>query len=257
MKDHTGHFEPQFEARFAANAAEVEACLKLRYEVFVAELGGDGEGVDRSRLTESDHFDSFCDHILLLDHSKAGEAVIGTYRVMSAPQAANAGGFYTAGEFDLSKLNGSGLKPLELGRSCLRKDYRGGLGTLYLWQALAKYIEDNEIEILFGVASFHGQKPQNFDHALSFLFYKRQADPQVCPVSLSYTPMNILPPELVDRTKAMQQMPALIKAYLRLGCGVGDGAFIDRHFNTVDICIVSDATQITSRARSIYARGIG
>ena len=49
-------------------------------------------------------------------------------------------------------------------------------------------------------------------------------------------------------------MPALIKAYLRLGGGVGDGAFIDSNFNTTDICMVLDIEQMSLRQKSIYFR---
>ena len=32
-------------------------------------------------------------------------------------------------------------------------------------------------------------------------------------------------------------LPALMKGYMRLGGFVGDGAFIDYEFNTVDVCL--------------------
>ena len=35
-------------------------------------------------------------------------------------------------------------------------EFRGGIGMFLLWNALADYVLDHGIEILFGVASFHG-----------------------------------------------------------------------------------------------------
>jgi|TARA_B110000285_G_C14958604_1_gene530471 putative hemolysin len=49
-------------------------------------------------------------------------------------------------------------------------------------------------------------------------------------------------------------MPALIKAYLRLGGGVADGAFIDQNFNTTDVCMVLDIEKMSSRQKLIYFR---
>ena len=54
------------------------------------------------------------------------------------------------------------------------------------------------------------------------------------------------------RLQAMQSMPALIKAYLRLGGFVGDGVYIDRVFNTVDVCLVMDTARLPERQRRYY-----
>ncbi|MDT2075457.1 MAG: ornithine-acyl-ACP acyltransferase, partial [Planktomarina sp.] len=54
---------------------------------------------------------------------------------------------------------------------------------------------------------------------------------------------------------ALRAMPALIKAYLRLGGGVGDGVYIDRAFNTTDVCLVLDIKTMNSRQKAIYLKG--
>ena len=53
----------------------------------------------------------------------------------------------------------------------------------------------------------------------------------------------------------MLKMPALIKAYLRLGGFVGDGAFIDRDFNTTDVCLVMDTARMNPRYLGYYTSG--
>jgi len=63
--------------------------------------------------------------------------------------------------------------------------------------------------------------------------------------------------EALDRKAAMAATPALIKAYLRLGGFVGDGAFIDRAFNTTDVCLVMDTARMSERHRGFYTRGRG
>jgi hypothetical protein len=53
---------------------------------------------------------------------------------------------------------------------------------------------------------------------------------------------------------AMRGVPALIKGYVRAGAWVGDGAWIDAAFNTVDICIVTDLARLTLPAALRDAR---
>ena len=63
--------------------------------------------------------------------------------------------------------------------------------------------------------------------------------------------------EELDRRAAMLGMPALIKAYLRVGGFVGDGAWIDAAFNTTDVCLVMDTGQMSARHREFYIRKAG
>jgi putative hemolysin len=52
-------------------------------------------------------------------------------------------------------------------------------------------------------------------------------------------------------------MPALIKAYLRLGGFVGEGAWIDHAFNTTDVCLLMDTARMSERHRGFYVRKKG
>ena len=60
-----------FELRLAAGEADLQAAQRLRYAVFVEELGGDGPLVDHAARREADRFDPFFDHLLLLDRRRA------------------------------------------------------------------------------------------------------------------------------------------------------------------------------------------
>ena len=52
----------------------------------------------------------------------------------------------------------------------------------------------------------------------------------------------------------MAGTPALIKAYLRLGGFVGEGAWIDHAFNTTDVCLVMDTAQDERPSTAISTR---
>ena len=67
--------------------------------------------------------------------------------------------------------------------------------------------------------------------------------------------MDLIPADQLDRRAAMLEVPALIKAYLRLGGNVGEGAWIDHKFNTLDVCLVLDTARMNARQRRLYAGG--
>jgi len=69
--------------------------------------------------------------------------------------------------------------------------------------------------------------------------------------------MDILPPEKINKAEAMLQIPALIKAHIRLGGFIGEGAYIDHEFNTVDVCLLMDPARMVNRYRKFYTRQRG
>lgn len=231
------------------------AAQRLRYEVFVQELGGGGASVDHEAGLERDQFDPYYDHLLLIDKAREDQ-VVGVYRMMPSDRAEAGKGFYTAAEYDLGLLMSSGRKILELGRSCLHKDYRGGAAMFHLWDALTEYVHARDIDILFGVASFHGTDVTSLAQPLSYLYHTHLAPEaiRIRTVEAHYQKMDLLPEDQVNRKTAVLAMPALIKAYLRLGGFVGDGAFVDHAFNTTDICLLMDRGAVNSRQLELYTK---
>jgi L-ornithine Nalpha-acyltransferase len=251
--------EPQYVVRLARSEAELRAAQRLRYAVFVEELGGGGALVDHANRLERDRFDPFFDHLLLLDATRAPQdQVVGVYRLLRSDQAARAGQFYSEDEYDLAVLRDSGRRLLELGRSCLAPAYRGGMGMYHLWHGLAAYVEAHGIEILFGVASFHGTDPDALAAPLSLLHARHLApeDLRVTARPEGFAAMDRIPAAALDRKAAMLATPALIKAYLRLGGFVGQGAFVDHAFNSTDVCLVLDVARMNASQRAIYTRPV-
>ena len=244
-----GHFH----VKLAETADELRAAQRLRYEVFVTELGSEGPLVDHDARLEQDELDPYFDHLLLID--TRCDQVVGIYRLMRSEKAQEAGRFYSEAEYDLGPLLRSGRKVLELGRSCLHVDYRGGTAMHHLWAALAQYVAKHQIEVLFGVASFHGTDISTLMQPLSLLHHRHLAPLEIRPraLSKSFQNMNLVDEAKLDRRAAMLQIPSLIKAYLRLGGYVGEGAFVDHAFNTVDVCLVLDTAQMGARPARIYS----
>ena len=256
------HNEPRFFAKIAETKEEYHSAQRLRYEVFVKEFGSAGPLVDHKSALEKDELDPYFDHLILYDLAKPKcitPSVVGVYRLLPHDKALKLGKFYSEVEYDIEPLRASGRRLLELGRSCLHQDYRGGTAMFYLWQALSDYALERNIEILFGVASFHGTNISKLAEPLSILHYDHLApkDLRVRAKHPNSHRMDLIHPADLNRSKAMISVPALIKAYLRLGGVVGQGAFIDHTFNTTDVCVILDTKKLNIKNRKIYVKQEG
>lgn len=241
-----------FTLRLARDARDLAAAQRLRYRVFVQEMGGDGPLVDHAQALECDAFDARADHLLLIDtrrDARALEDVVGVYRLLRADQLERGARFYTEDEFDVSPLRATGRRLLELGRSCLHPDYRGGTAMHHLWGGLAAYIMQHRIEILFGTASFAGTDAAALAQPLAYLVQHHLA-----PLELRCAGHTPWPPSAapLDRRAALLALPPLIKAYLRLGGFVGDGIWIDHAFRTIDVCLILDTARMSAPRRAAY-----
>ena len=253
----------RYRVKLAETEAEREAAQRLRYRVFVEEMGAHASPEEAAERREWDDFDPYFDHLILLSLDPAIadplDRVVGVYRLMRSEVAEAGPGFYGASEYDLSPIAGAGRASVELGRSCVAPEHRGGPAMHLLWNGLASYVLEREIELLFGVASFHGTDPAPLAEALAYLHHEHLAPPdlRVRAQPAHYLDMNLMQRAEIDAPRALQAIPALIKAYLRLGGFVGDGAVLDHQFNTTDVCIVVKTELITEKYYRHYERRLG
>jgi putative hemolysin len=84
---------------------------------------------------------------------------------------------------------------------------------------------------------------------LSFLHHHASArDPwRVRALSERYVAMDMLAADAIDPRRALNALPPLVKGYLRLGAGFGDGAVVDRQFGTTDVFVVLPVASIGRR----------
>ncbi len=253
----------RYQVKLAETETERAGAQRLRYRVFVEEMGARVSPEEHAARREWDAFDPYFDHLILLANDPAItdplDQVVGVYRLMRGEAAAAGPGFYGAAEYDLTPIIASGRPSVELGRSCVALGHRGGPGMHLLWNGLAQYVLDRRIELLFGVASFHGTDPAPLAEALSFLHHAHLAPPdlRVRARPEHFQRMDLMPRDAVDGARALKAIPPLIKAYLRLGGFVGEGAYVDREFNTIDVCVVMDTGRMTERYLQFYQRSVG
>lgn len=250
----------QYRVKLAETEQDREAAQRLRYRVFVEEMGARATPEQAALRREWDDFDPYFDHLLLetLDPVEDPlDRVVGVYRLMRGEAAAEGPGFYGASEYDLGPIERSGRRSVELGRSCVARDHRGGPGMHLLWNGLAAYVLERKIELLFGVASFPGTDIGALSEALSYLHHRHLAPPdlRVRAREAQFVEMNRMPEDAVESARALRAIPPLIKGYLRLGGFIGEGAYVDREFNTIDVCVVMDTGRMTQKYRQFYERG--
>jgi len=249
------------EARLAQTPDEVDAAQALRYRVFYDEMKAKPSPEHARRRRDFDKFDAYCDHVLVRDLrlGQGAEAVIGTYRLLRGDVAARHDGFYTADEFDISKLVAYPGQALELGRSCVAAEHRSGPTMQLLWQSIADYVFRHDITVMFGCASLPGTDIAELALPLAYLHHHHLAPPAVRARALPdrYTGMDLMAPDDIDIRAASAALPPLVKGYLRLGGVVGDGAVIDHQFNTTDVCVIVVIDRVTDKYFRHYHRAAG
>ena len=244
--------------RLAETRQEVEAAQALRDAVFYEEMSAEPTPEMAAARRDFDSFDAYCDHLLVIDSQRGDGAagVVGTYRLMRRAMAALRGQFYSVDEYDVSNILAYPGEILELGRSCVGRDYRSRAVMQLMWRGIADYVMHYEIALMFGCASLPGIDPTRHALALSYLYHHHLAPVPLRARALPgrYVDMRMLPPEEIDPRAAIALLPPLIKGYLRLGGFVGDGAVVDPQFHTTDVCIVVKTDWVTSRYYRHYTR---
>lgn len=240
------------EVRLARSEEDIQAAQRLRYEVFYEECGAQPDETVALLKRDVSPIDDFCDVLLVIDH--AHNKVVGTYRFMLREAAQEFGGHYTGLEFDIQKLLAYPGQIMELSRSCVHKNYRTKPTMQLLWRGIGAYTELNQVTLFFGCGSFLGLDASKFSQALSYLYHFHLAPPELRVQALPthYQEMNLMPKDKVDRKQAMSQLPPLLKAYLRVGGFVGESAFVDVEFNTIDVCIIVRRATVTERYSQKY-----
>lgn len=204
-----------------------------------------------------DRYDAHCDHLIIIKTDveerfavEDGE-MVGTYRLLPQERAALCGGFYTQGEFDIAPLiaRKPGLNFLELGRSCVLKPYRTRAIINLLWQGIWDYVRANRFDVMFGCASFPGVEPLQHRLILDYLARNHAPPPDWHARALpnTFIAMRSEAKEHLNGRAALKAIPPLIKGYLQLGCYIGDGAVIDRQFDTTDVLIILPVSHINPR----------
>ncbi len=245
----------RYRLRLAQGACDREAACRLRFKVFNIELG---EGLECSYETgiDTDHFDEFCEHLLVED--KCDGRVVGTYRMQSGVTAGLNLGYYSAQEFVFAPYEPLRRDILELGRASIDRDHRTPEVLTLLWRGIAQYAHDMGLRYLIGCSSLNSKDP-----AQGWLMYreleKYRVSPEFetvptaayeCPTGqagwdaqTSQDPQNLSTPIKV---------PKLLKTYLTIGARICAPPAWDREFGTIDFLTLLDLKMLSPAARNRF-----
>ena len=216
----------KYVSRVASTASDIANAQHLRYLAFGLK---DGSGVD------IDAFDSDCEHFLIEDRITG--TLVCCFRIMQLHGGYEIEKSYSAQYYELSALHAFDGKLVEMGRFCIHPALKDPDILRVAWGTMTKYVDEKEVELLFGCASFPGTDAGTYADAFAVLRDKHLAPERWLP--------RIKAPNVVryaarlrrkpDMRQAMRRMPPLLKTYLVMGGWVSDHAVVDTHLNTLHV----------------------
>ena len=245
-----------YSIKLAETKSELKQAQALRYSVFYKEKKAKPTFTKKIIKLDYDKIDKYADHLIVLDKKNKKNKIVGTYRLIRGDVAKLFGGYYSSSEFNLINItnNYKDKHILELGRSCVHQDYRNGSIMNLLWKAIAEYVKLYDIKILLGCASFSGIEPTKYSDELSYL---RQNFCLPKHLSVESFDKNIYPVYKLKENNSNQlrifaKLPPLLKGYLRIGGKVSHNFYVDHNFNTIDLCVVVNTSDIDEKYRKKY-----
>jgi len=245
----------RYRLRLAQGPDDREAACRLRFRVFNIELG---EGLESSYSTglDTDHFDVFCEHLLVED--KTGGRVVGTYRMQSGTIAEMNLGYYSAQEFEFARYEPLRRDILELGRASIDREHRTPEVLTLLWRGIAQYANAMGLRYLVGCSSLNSRNP-----AEGWQMYRELERYRVSPEFATVpTPEYVCPSERwgagtqidsAPQDAALPiEVPKLLKTYLTIGARICAPPAWDREFGTIDFLTLLDLKALSSAARNRF-----
>lgn len=229
----------RFDVRISRDEQEVREAQKLRFEVFNLELQ---KGLKSSYEHELDvdAYDALCDHVLVRDLVKG--TLAGTYRLLPGSRARSHPGFYSESEFDLRNIRKQKGELLELGRSCVRREYRQGTVMDMMWQAIAAYARSHQVRYLFGCGSLPTMDPEEVSRCFALLKRSHYAPEtlRVYPLPANSFPSLDEQIQVEDPRAVSERLPKLILGYLKVGAMLCGLPALDLEFGVTDLFLLLD-----------------
>ena len=232
----------RYRVRLGAGAGDLDRALALRTRLFRGRLGA----------ADADAFDPLCRH-LLVERVATGELVC-TCRLLDLADGSRIGESYSAQFYDLAALSGFRGPMIEIGRFCIAPEARDADVLRLAWGAIARIVEGEGVEMLFGCSSFQEAREAEILGAFALLADRHIAPPKWRP--------RVKAPEVVGFARgashprglktALKAMPPLLRSYLSMGGWLSDHAVRDRDLATLHVFTGLEVNQVPmSRKRAL------
>jgi putative hemolysin len=147
------------------------------------------------------------------------------------------------------------LQSVEMGRSCIAKEYRTGGVIQLLWSGIADYIKRSGHRYLFGCVSL----PMDCLNEMHAIYSVLKNDGviseeyQIYPLESHRIPsLKVVETEQLDARRIRKMLPPLLKGYQRLGAKIAGEPAIDLVFKTIDFFVVLDTENISRKYRNHF-----
>ncbi len=221
--------------------------LKLRHEVFVQEW----QGRRTYHRLDVDEYDFLADHLMIIN--KSTDEVVGTYRLLSSHFTLD---FYSSQEFQLDAFLRLPAAKLEMGRACIKPEFRGGKTLDLLWRGLGLYAHNTSTRYMFGCSSLREINALQYGQLLSHFRENDQWSDkfQIRPTSKYVWPTFRLPESALPMSpkERREMVPTLLRSYFNAGAKVYGHPALDRDFSCIDVLTILDWDDLNPKFRSRY-----
>ena len=221
----------RYEVRTARSAEDIRMAQRLRWLCFVGR-GHEGDGT----ALDADDYDDRCTHVLIRD-TGSGQ-LVACFRMLTLPGGAAIGDSYSARHYNLSRLRDFDGRMAEIGRFCIHPEWPDPDILRLAWGALARHVDQERVEMLFGCSSFTGTDTEGYADAFAMLRERHLAPKRWLPRVKSpkvFRFARALRRRPADPRLAMAEMPPLLRSYLAMGGWVSDHAVVDSQLDTLHV----------------------
>jgi len=218
----------RYQTRIAQSAADIEAAQRLRHLAF--------KGVAADEGLDHDRFDDICTHILVEDTQD--DSLICCFRMLPLNGGDEIERSYSAQFYELSALRAFSGPMVEMGRFCIHPEARDPDILRVAWGAMTRFVDEKNVELLFGCSSFKGTDADDYLDAFAMLKERHLAPRRWLPRVKAPSVFRFaqkLRRRKPDAKLAMLRMPPLLRTYLVMGGWVSDHAVVDQQMNTLHV----------------------
>ena len=203
-----------------------------------------------------DDLDVNADHLMIIDNKK--KIVVGTYRMILCRSTQK---FYSQNEFHLDRfLEVPGAK-LELGRACIKKEYRSGILVHLLWRGISEYIQAANVQHVFGCSSVKTTDAKDAARLMAALdgaghtengYHIRPTAEFTMPgYHEHYANFSAIGVPLAE---VEGLLPPLVHAYLGMGGKIHGDPALDRDYRCIDLLTILPMDQFADRFSKKYLK---
>ena len=236
----------RYSVRVAKNRYDIEAAQKLRSRAFTSV----GQPTDAKRL-DRDRYDLVCSHILIEDRVSGG--LVCCFRILPICETTPIKDSYSAQVYQLSALEKFQGRMVEMGRFCVSPDIKDPDILRLAWAVMSRYVDQNNVRLLFGCSSFAGLDAARYLDAFALLkarylapecWRPHEKAPDVFRFSKRLD-------RCLDLKLALARLPPLLKFYLMMGGWVSDHAVVDHHMRTLHVFTGVEITKIPAARKRL------